>query len=47
MSKGWSSTTNFVAFSFENGMLFLLADAVIYILLYFYLDQVLPNEFGT
>jgi hypothetical protein len=50
MSEGWVSgqvAPGLSEFTFGLGMKFLFGDGIIYLLLYFYLDQVLPNEFGT
>ncbi|KAL4504088.1 hypothetical protein ABPG72_020926 [Tetrahymena utriculariae] len=51
MGDGWSILNklqvNFINFSVNEAILILLFDIAVYLLLYLYLDQIWPNEYGT
>ena len=47
LQLGGNSSFLYENYSFTAGMLFLAMDTVLYLLLGFYLDQVLPTEFGV
>ncbi|EAR95943.2 transporter family ABC domain protein (macronuclear) [Tetrahymena thermophila SB210] len=51
MGDGWSIlnklSISFVNFSVDEAILVLLFDIAVYLLLYLYLDQIWPNEYGT
>jgi ATP-binding cassette subfamily A (ABC1) protein 3 len=45
--EGLIGINNPIVFSINSSLMMLCVDTVLYFTLYVYLDQVLPNEYGT